>query len=251
MRIEWSSTRSPQFREVTKADIAVVVVGSLEQHANHLPVGTDVFLGNAVAAAAAERSARRVYLLPPVTYGFSAHHMDFPGSITLKQRTLAAILEEIGDGVFHNGFSNLVFLNSHGGNSAAIHLAVNELGSRNEGKKVVTLRYWDFLREYIGELRESPMGGMGHAGELETSLMQYLWPGMVTDEWQEYRLAEGNEWHHPDMFAANRITTYQKFSDISPWGNVGVCDRASAEKGGKILQYLSREIGAFFDGYFI
>lgn len=250
MRIEWNTLRAPEFQNITKEDVALVIVGSLEQHALHLPVGTDVFLGNAVAKAAAGKSKRRIFVLPAVNYGFSAHHMDFPGSITLRQKTLVSVLEDIGDGVISTGFSNLVFLISHGGNSASVHLALNELGIRHEGCRIVSFRYWDFMKDFIRELRDSPMGGMGHAGEMETSMMEYLYPALVSEDWLEYPLAEGNQWHHPDMFAPNRITTYQKFSSISPYGNVGVCEDASEEKGRQIVEYVSGELAKFFDGYF-
>ena len=77
MLIEWKECLAPEFKNITEEDVAVVVVGSLEQHAKHLPVGTDAYLGMNVVKEAAKSARRRIFLLPPVTYGFSAHHMDF------------------------------------------------------------------------------------------------------------------------------------------------------------------------------
>ena len=250
MKIEWDSLMTSDFQNITKQDVAVIVVGSLEQHARHLPLGTDVFLGNEIIREAAEKAKGRVFVLPPVTYGFSAHHMDFRGSITLRQKTLVALLEDIGEGVIKTGFLNLVFLISHGGNSAAVHLALNELGIKYSECKIVALRYWDFMKDFIREIRESSIGGMGHAGEMETSMMKYLYPELVSDDWKGYPLAKGNEWYHPDMFATNKIVVYQKFNTISPFGNVGVCEYASEEKGRRIVNYVGDELSRFLDGYF-
>ena len=128
-------------------------------------------------------------------------------------------------------------------------MALNELGLQYNDYTVIGMRYWDFIKKEIQEIRDTPLGGMGHAGELETSLMLFLYPDLVGSDREEYKLAEGNEWHHPDMFASNMITTYQRFSEISPYGNVGICNTAASEKGEKILKCLTKKIGKFMDEY--
>lgn len=251
MLLEWRDLASPECSAMAEKGVAALVIGSCEQHGLHLPLGTDVYLGEAVMRRAAERAVREVVLLPSVAYGFSAHHMDFPGSITLTQKTLAAMITEVMSGVISAGFTKAVLVVSHGGNSPAVHTAVNELGIAFPQCSVAMLRYWDFMTEFMETLRDSPLGGIGHAGEMETSMMMALYPHLVGDEWENYSLAQGNDWYHPDMFAHNRVTVYRRFRDISPYGNVGVCQDASREKGEKILNYLGEEIGKFLDGYFI
>ena len=112
---------------------------------------------------AAERAVREVVLLPSVAYGFSAHHMDFPGSITLTQKTLAAMITEVMSGVISAGFTKAVLVVSHGGNSPAVHTAVNELGIAFPQCSVAMLRYWDFMTEFMETLRDSPLCGFGPA----------------------------------------------------------------------------------------
>ena len=80
--------------------------------------------------------------------------------------------------------------------------------------------------------------------------MKAVCPDLVGKDTEGYQLARGNEWNHPDMFAANKVTVYKNFKEISPWGNVGVPDTASKEKGEKILNYVTKEIARFFDEYF-
>lgn len=247
---KWETLTTLDFKEITSEDAAVLVVGSLEQHGNHLPTGTDIYLGEEIAKRAGEAAKRRIYLLPSVAYGFSAHHMDFPGSVTLTQKTLCSLVVEIAGSVIEAGFTKIVFVISHGGNFPAVHMAVNELGITNPSCSVVMFKYWDFMQEFMAELRDSELGGIGHAGEMETSMMMYLYPKMVGCDWKMYRLACGNVWFHPDMFAKNKVAVYKRFGEISPFGNVGVCDSANAEKGRKILEYLAKEIGAFFDGFY-
>lgn len=246
---EWKELNSVDFRGIQKEDAAILVIGSCEQHGLHLPMGTDVFLGEEVIRRAAKCAKRRIFLLPSISYGFSAHHMDFPGSITLSQETLCHMIIEVVSCVIKAGFGKVILVVSHGGNSPSVHMAVNELGIRCTGSNIIMLRYWDFMREFMEELRDSPMGGIGHAGEMETSMMMAALPHLVKEGWENYTLTQGNEWYHPDMFAANRITVYKRFRDISEWGNVGVCDCASAEKGERIFEYLGAEIGRFLDEY--
>lgn len=249
MIYNWKEMKSKEIGEVRQG-IVILPIGSLEQHANHLPLGTDIFIGDAIARQAAALSQKACCLLPSVTYGFSAHHMDFPGSVTLRQQTLEMLLEDIGESAVVSGFRNFVFLVSHGGNSAAVQFAVNELGKNHRECKFTMMRYWDFMREFVGEIRQTQLGGMGHAGELETSIMMYLYPELTGGGWENYQIATGDSWYHPDMFASNRIMTYKNFQDISPSGNVGTCETASPEKGKLLFDFVTKEIAEFLDGYF-
>lgn len=250
MLLTWKELSSGECRSLAGESVAALVIGSCEQHGLHLPVGTDVYLGEAVLERAAEYTGRKIVMLPSLSYGFSAHHMDFAGSITLTQNTLATMVQEIVLGAAASGFSDFVLVVSHGGNSPAVHMAVNELGIAMPECRVAMLKYWDFMKDFITGLRGSPLGGIGHAGEMETSMMMALHPELVGEGWEKYTLAEGDEWYHPDMFADSRITVYKSFRDISPYGNVGICEYASGEKGGKIMDHLGKEIGNFLEHYF-
>ncbi len=250
MLIKWNECLSSDFHEINEEDIALVVVSSLEQHALHLPTGTDEFIGQAIAEESALKSNKRIYLMPPVNYGFSYHHLKFRGSISLKQKHLMGIVKDIVRCTYNMGFEKIVIFNSHGGNIPALSVAINDLGS--EGIDTITLiSYWNFIGEFISKTRESDLGGIGHAGEMETSLMMYIKPKLVRNEkLQGYKLAEGNKWYNPDMFAKNKVTIYKEFSNISATGNVGTSDFASAQKGKEILDYTTDKISEFLDGYF-
>lgn len=250
----WGNHSSKEIAGIDKESaIAVLVAGSCEQHARHLPLNTDTILGEAVVKAAAEKSGRRVLLLPSLPYGFSKHHLNFQGSVSLEQQELSSVVTTIFKTVHSYGFKNLAVVNAHGGNSASLHYGLNELGSRY-GIKLIFTKYWDLAADYIqSEWRESPLGGLGHAGEMETSLMMYLAPELVrAEEITGYQIPEGgNGWFNPDMFAKNTIVMYNDFNLYSPDGNVGLAQYATAEKGRLLFEYCSDRMAELFDGFWV
>ncbi len=240
MLIKWNEIPSVDI-DLSKS-LVLLCVGSTEQHSDYLPLGTDSFIGENLGEAAAQSARCPVFMLPPVHTGFSPHHRAFPGYITLSQSTMINYLMEICSCVYENGANHLMILNSHGGNQTCLQAVVNEIGSRL-GKKAILIRYWDLIASQIGQIRESELGGMGHAGELETSLMLFFRPDLVKTTRIDERLpATGNEWHHPDMFASNKVYIYKPFNEYSPKGNIGQPHLGNQEKGGKIASLLIKEL---------
>ena len=235
----------------SKSSIVMLNISSCEQHANHLPVGTDAFLGREVSEASAIKSDKNIYFLSTIEYGFSQHHMNFPGSITLTQNTLINLIKDIIHSVYKSGFRNMVIINSHGGNHPSIQVAVNEIGGVLPDLNVVALKYWDFISEEICSIRESEMGGIGHAGELETSLMLYLKPELVNEQYKfDYPVSRDNNWYNPDMFAKNKIYQYKPFDYYSKYGNIGEPKYATPEKGELMFNIITNKISKFLNEYF-
>lgn len=99
-------------------DVAVVPVGSCEQHGLHLPMDTDAYDAFWLSLKAAEK-AQCALVAPPIYYGVSSHHMDFPGTITLSPCTL----EQLASSLIKHGFKKILFENGHGGNTPALEAA--------------------------------------------------------------------------------------------------------------------------------
>jgi creatinine amidohydrolase len=125
----------PQAQTAIEAGaIAVLPVGSLEQHGRHLAINTDNVLGDAVAEAAVHGAVARgvhVLLCPPLHYGYTMHNMDFPGTMTLRTETLLAVGVDLVTSLVHHGCKKIVLLNSHGSNwsrgrrAATAHQPIN------------------------------------------------------------------------------------------------------------------------------
>ncbi|MGO8874069.1 MAG: mycofactocin biosynthesis peptidyl-dipeptidase MftE [Acidimicrobiales bacterium] len=143
------------------ADVLLVPLGATEQHGPHLPVTTDTDIALALATGAADRDPRLV-VAPPVAYGASGEHQDFPGTLSVGQEATELYLVELGRSATTH-FDAVVVVSAHGGNHRPLRRAVARLA--HEGRAVMAWSPgWD------GDL---------HAGRTETSLMLAIAPDRV------------------------------------------------------------------------
>jgi creatinine amidohydrolase len=181
-KVLWQELRRTEFEEAIKAGAIVIIpVASTEQHGNHLPINTDANCCFTVAQRAAEAIDEfPVLVLPLVWTGFSPHHMEHLGTITLKYDTFVEVLTQIARCVHTHGFKKMLFLNGHGGNSAVVASMRFKL-TGEEGFPVVGYDYWNIspTSEVMEAVFETDKGFIGHAGEAETSLQLYLQPHLV------------------------------------------------------------------------
>jgi creatinine amidohydrolase len=166
-RLTW-----PEVKEIVQLNrVAILPIGSIEPHGRHLPLDTDVFLVNSVCIEAAKRATKDMVVLPPISYGYVPHVMDFPGSI--NNNNLIEIITDIAISLADHGFQKILLVNGHGSNRPFLDIAARNVNlERDVLCAVVT--YWNLASKVANEIRESPIGGMAHAGEFETSLYLYL-----------------------------------------------------------------------------
>jgi creatinine amidohydrolase len=210
--------------------VALVPVGAVEQHGPHLPVGLDVWVAGAVARAVAAREPG-VLAAEPLAYGVSAHHNAFPGALTLRPATFIAVAVDVCRSLARNGFFP-VLLNGHGGNRAALAVAVAELGET--GVRAAAFSYFDLIAEEARAILPDADHGCGHACALETSLMMHLLPAAVRRE----RIPAGGtppSWPDPHLFAAPPVSVWRGFDEINPTGVIGRPEDASAEAGARLF----------------
>jgi creatinine amidohydrolase len=228
------------WEEVARLDrrmIVLVPLGAVEQHSLHLPLGTDSIVGEAIARRLEAKLPDQVLVLPMTWLGCSRHHMDFAGSLTAEASTFIETGEQIVGSMAEHGFRSFLLLNSHGGNIAKISLMAEALRYRpGPHLKVVGVTYWDLIGEEIRSIRESPLGGMGHACELETSLMLATRPELVR---RERSKADGpaklSRFEGRDMFAPRSISVTKTFKELTRHGGMGDPATASPEKGERIF----------------
>lgn len=171
------------WREVRGAGehgIALLPIGSQEQHAAHLPMGTDTLLVEAVldralGLLAADASAPELVRLPALPFGHSPHHL-FAAALSLSAATLGAVLDDVLDSLVTSGYHRIMVVNGHGGNDEIMRLAVKRFALRSE-VTVAACSYWTVTSgdDDGGRPEVTP----GHAGWFETSLMLAAHPGLV------------------------------------------------------------------------
>jgi creatinine amidohydrolase len=247
--VSWAGRTANDIRAVGRAagSVAIIPVGSIEQHGGHLPTATDTILVDAVARAGAERAVDSMPILvtPPVWSGLSPHHMDLGGTLTLSAETMLRMLRDIAAAVLSNEFDALFLLNGHGGNIAPIGTSVMDIGRDASDAEILGATYFQLAQPFIDEIRDSETGGMSHGGEFETSLMLYLQPELVRlDDAKAEQKQAAYRWCGADMFESGPLSVYRPFSSYSDTGAIGAPDAATHDKGEQIYQRLCEELEA-------
>ena len=250
--MRWEELSVPVIERLDRdATVLILPLGSVEQHGRHLPLGTDTLLAMSLCHAAAERLAGKAAVLPPPWYGFSPHHIRLAGTVTLRAETLMALVEDIVASVVAHGFRRLVVVNGHGGNAGVIDVLSSTLGHRFRGQaRIATLTYFHLAREAIERLRTSRPGGMGHACEFETSMIQHIRPELVDIAAAEVTYPDtGSAYLSTDLLGGSRVRTYLDFRDLSPSGTLGDPSLASPEAGARFHAAVVDELTRFIEDF--
>lgn len=165
--IDWARATREEIAAAAPGAIAVLPLGSTEQHGPHLATGTDHLIAAHVAGAATRhyQGFHPLLLLPTLAYGASGHHVALGGTLSLGADTLRGVLRDIVASLGVIGVPALVMINGHNGNSPSCQDVVQE-HRRESPMLVATLNYWATAEfsECIGT------AFMGHAGGLETAI---------------------------------------------------------------------------------
>lgn len=247
--VSWAGKTYSDIDNLAKqaGSVLVVPIGSIEQHGHHLPVSTDTLLADAVATAGAEAVASEfpVLVAPPLYPGFSPHHMEYGGTLTLELKHMLALVVDTVDTALSNGFDAVLLLNGHGGNIPVIGAATSIIGVDHPEVWIYGLSYFELAAPFIDDVRDSDPGGMGHAGEFETSLLLHLRPDLVNEDAMEGTyMDDPNDYALNDMFETGPLSVYRPFTAYSESGTIGDPALATAEKGDVILEGLQSELAA-------
>lgn len=234
------------WQEVDKLDrstVAVASFGATEQHGAHLPLETDALIGQELARRLDQACGGRLLVLPTQWLGFSTHHMSFPGTLSASVETYLALAGEILGSLAQAGFTKILVLNSHGGNVSALDVVLTKCRLHYPRVRIVLVTYWNAAAEQLQALRESAEGGMGHACELETSLMLASKPSAVRiDRMQPDGRWPCSKFLKKDMLAAGSANVSRTFAEISENGGVGDPRTASAEKGERFFTAIVSQL---------
>lgn len=226
----------------------IIPFGSVEQHAHHLPLGTDAYLSQLIAEDVAKKS--NVLVAPPIWTGWAPHHMAYKGTITLRPETLTQIVEDTCNSLIYHGFEKLILVNGHReANLPPIKIGMTKV--RNQTGAFLAIADPFYINAQNGkELSEVEKGGIGHAEELEASQMYYLMPGLCEPDKSSKNIPEKHRFmqHDPHVSGDKMITV----SDIGTHkentkgiGVVGDATKANKEKGEKYHRSLVNNIVEF------
>jgi creatinine amidohydrolase len=236
----WSdlSTRDFQTRDLARA-IAVIPIAATEQHGPHLPLGVDsAIMEGCIDRVAARLPADLPALFLPVTrIGVSTEHTAFPGTLTLSFSTAAALLNDLAESAIRAGLRKLVFLNSHGGNSAL--LTQTTLDLRMRFGVLAAACSWHRFGYPDGLFGEDELRHGIHGGEVETSLMLAFRPDLVDmTRARDFSVASREFEQDFTWLRADRPVGFGWMAqDLSPEGAMGNAARASAAKGDAAADY--------------
>lgn len=247
--VYWQKLRRPEITAARDEGAVVLVpIGSTEQHGAHLAVDMDIATATAVCARAAEQVTDfPVLVAPPVWSGYSPHHMDNPGTITLRFSTFAAVITDVVDSILQHGFRHVVLINGHGGNIG--HLSALATRLSTSGRPVAFASWWNLVGADFATILDGDLKGVGHACEAETSCYLALDPSGV-----DLTLAVRQD---PDShivpidqqaFSVAGVAFSPIFLAESP-GVHGDPTLATAEKGERILTLAASRLAAFVRSY--
>ncbi|MBI5265161.1 MAG: creatininase family protein [Bradyrhizobium sp.] len=240
---DWTEVRWPEIGPGQPARwIAILPLAATEQHGPHLPLGTDVMIAGAYLARVRELlpASLPATFLPLQPIGISTEHVDYPGTLTLPTEVALRSWIAIGAGVARTGVKKFVIVTSHGGNSAAMTLAAQDLRAQH-GLFVVTTS-WSRLSAAESLFMADEVRHGIHGGAVETSIMMSRYRQQVRSDAiadfpsrgaameQEYRWLSAQR---PAPFA-------WQAQDLHPGGAVGNAALATAEKGDQLIENGAR-----------
>lgn len=206
------------------SSVALLPVGSFEQHGAHLPLTTDTIVASAIAKEVADRY--ELLLLPPVTISCSHEHVGWAGTVSISAATLIAVVTDVAESLRQSGIDRLVLVNGHGGNYVLSNV-VQEANVHSRRMALFPGRHdWDEARRHAG-LETTGHDDM-HAGEIETSVLLHTAPETV-----RYGFGEADHVNERRFLLTLGMRGYTRS------GVIGRPSAATATKGEAVLDSLA------------
>ncbi len=235
----WWDLTTKEFAELDMSRVvAVLPVGTVEQHGPHLPVRVDSAINAGIVAEAVRRMTPDfpALVLPMTPYGKSDEHIRFPGTLTTSYETLARLWIDIGESVNRAGCKKMIIFNSHGGQPQVVDIVARELRIRHS-MFVVGTTWWKITKHDDLYSRKEIVHGI-HGGEVETSVMLHLHGDLV-----DMKLAEDFEPTSLEIDKAGGIMTSEgavrygwEAQDLHLSGASGDAASADADRGKIVVE---------------
>ena len=229
---------APELRVLDREQTLLLApIAACEQHSDHLPVFTDSLLCGAVADGVEASLAEQVLLLPVLWLGASDHHLPFGGTLTASLPTYETLLVELMRPLLNDGFRRVLVLNGHGGNIDPLRVALRRLDVEYPRALLTGAAYWELAAPELAGLCRGGRKEVGHACEIETSMMLALRPDLVKRD----RVRDDPS---PAPLGLERLFWARDFARRTDHGAVGYPELATAEAGRKMLEAVVTRVAA-------
>jgi creatinine amidohydrolase len=238
--VDWAALKATDFpSRIDERTLAVLPVGAVEQHGPHLPVGTDstILAGLLDALRGRELTAGNAVLLPLLPVGSSVEHKAFAGTLTVEAETLLALWCDVARSAARAGVRRLLFLNSHGGNSALCDVAAFRL--RDELGLLAAALTTHRLGAPEGLLTAEEQRYGIHGGHAETALVQAIAPAQVATAPPPFDSSDRRLASPRTAFSGGVARVAWHAEDLNPAGTVGDASKADPESGRDLMTFLA------------
>ena len=218
-----------------RGKVILIPIGHTEQHGYHLPLSVDTILIDSIAQGTVNQVATRSFALPVMPYGVSTHRSAFAATLNAGGRAFEDFWGTVIDVLAARGFDRFYFMSGHGGNMSFLVNIVKYAGERH--RRIFCATSFLHTAGPVGaaaleKYRTSPIGGMGHACELETSFMLHLRPDLCHME----RVVDETDFvstpsYYMDWIEGGALVANPPWDDDTKTGAYGAGSHATAEKG--------------------
>jgi creatinine amidohydrolase len=215
--------------------VILIPIGHTEQHGYHLPLSVDTIIIEAIAKGTATLLPTRSFSLPVMPYGVSTHRSSFAATMNAGGRAFEDFWLAVIDVLVARGFDRFYLMSGHGGNTSFLVNIVKYAGERH--RRIFCATTWLHTSGRIGaealqKYRTSPIGGMGHACELETAYLLHLRPDLchmerVVDEMDFVSTPD----YYMDWIEGGSLVANPPWDDDTKTGAYGAGSHGTAEKG--------------------
>jgi creatinine amidohydrolase len=218
-----------------RAKVVLIPIGHTEQHGHHLAMSTDTVIIEAISQGVVATTPAQATTLPVFPYGVSTHRASFAGTLNAGGRAFEDFWLRVIETLASRGFTRFYLLSGHGGNCSFLVNVAKYAGERY--RRIFCATAWLYLSGPDGvaalqKYRRSAIGGMGHAGELETALMLHLRPDLVQME----RVVDETDFittpsYYMDWVEGGTLIANPPWADDSATGAYGAGSLAAAKNG--------------------
>lgn len=213
-------------KQIRKKPVAIIPVGSTEQHGPHLPVSTDSDIISFIAKKVSEKTG--FLLLPTIEYGVSFEHHPF-FNLSITSGTLQKYLSEICASLWKNKIKTIIILNGHHGNQKALNGIPSKVAKVHGVRpKILVYSYWHFMKQRFD-----------HAGFVETSIMRAISGHVNMSAAQKGLVEDGLS--KEELYRLGKAAS-KSFISVTKNGVWGDPRRATAKDGRRILDQVIASI---------